>query len=78
VADCAADVAAIADLSRIQRPVRIWQGAQDQFVPHAHGEWLAAHAPGARAELRSEYGHLSLALGAFGEILDELLADAQR
>jgi pimeloyl-ACP methyl ester carboxylesterase len=61
------------DLAGINAPVSIWQGRQDLMVPIAHGEWLAAHIPGARAQLRPEHGHLSLGVGAFGEILDDLL-----
>ena len=61
------------DPSEIRVPVSIWQGRQDLMVPIAHGEWLAAHIPGARVHLRPEHGHLSLGIGAFGEILDELL-----
>jgi pimeloyl-ACP methyl ester carboxylesterase len=62
------------DLSDISCPVTIWQGAQDRMVPLAHGEWLAAHVPGARAKLLADHGHLSLALGHYGELLDDLLA----
>jgi pimeloyl-ACP methyl ester carboxylesterase len=46
------------------------------FVPFSHGEWLAAHVAGARPRLRLEHVHLSLAIGAYGEILDDLLAAA--
>ncbi|HUB03720.1 MAG TPA: alpha/beta hydrolase [Solirubrobacteraceae bacterium] len=62
------------ELSDISRPVTIWQGAQDRMVPIAHGEWLAAHVPGARARLLPDHGHLSLALGHYGEVLDDLIA----
>jgi pimeloyl-ACP methyl ester carboxylesterase len=55
-------------------PVAIWQGDQDRMVPSAHGEWLAANIPLARAHLRPGEGHLSLVVGGFGEILDDLLA----
>jgi pimeloyl-ACP methyl ester carboxylesterase len=64
------------DLEEIRVPVTIWQGAQDLMVPFAHGRWLAANIPGARAELRPEHGHLSLAVGSFGDVLDDLLRDA--
>src|SRR5207244_12918405 len=62
------------DLADTRRPVTIWQGRQDRFVPAAHGEWLASRIPGARAQLRPEHGHLSLAVSAYAEVLDELIA----
>ncbi|MCW2766128.1 MAG: alpha/beta hydrolase fold protein, partial [Nocardioides sp.] len=48
------------DLASIRVPVAIWQGRQDAMVPYAHGEWLAAHVPGAQAHLFEDEGHLSL------------------
>jgi pimeloyl-ACP methyl ester carboxylesterase len=66
------------ELSDISCPVTIWQGAQDLMVPLAHGEWLAAHIPGARANLLVDHGHLSLALGHYGEFLDDLIANGSR
>jgi pimeloyl-ACP methyl ester carboxylesterase len=64
------------DLDAITRPVAIWQGEQDRFVPFAHGEWLAGHVSGARPQLRPREGHLSLVIGAYGELLDDLIASA--
>jgi pimeloyl-ACP methyl ester carboxylesterase len=64
------------ELSSISVPVSIWQGRHDLMVPFAHGEWLAAHIPGAKAQLRPEHGHLSLAIGSIGEIFDDLLESA--
>ncbi len=54
-------------------PVAIWQGDQDRMVPYAHGRWLAAHVPGARAHLMPGEGHLTLTITAIGDILDDLL-----
>jgi pimeloyl-ACP methyl ester carboxylesterase len=71
------DLALVADwgfeLGQVAAPVSIWHGAKDQAVPLAHADWLARHLPGARAELRSGDGHLSITLGCYGEILDALL-----
>jgi pimeloyl-ACP methyl ester carboxylesterase len=49
------------DLGSIRVPVSIWQGAHDRMVPFSHGEWLAAHVPGARVHLYDDEGHISLA-----------------
>ena len=62
------------DVGAIAVPVTIWRGAQDLMVPFAHGEWLANHASGARAELRSEHGHISLVVEAFDQIVSALAA----
>jgi pimeloyl-ACP methyl ester carboxylesterase len=64
------------DLASIRVPVTVWQGEQDRFVPLAHGAWLAANVPSAKARLEPDHGHLSLVLTAYGEILDELIAAA--
>ncbi|HEU4832209.1 MAG TPA: alpha/beta fold hydrolase [Actinomycetota bacterium] len=64
------------ELSSIGVPVSVWQGRQDLMVPFAHGEWLVEHIPTARSRLRPDHGHLSLAVGSFGEILDDLLEAA--
>jgi pimeloyl-ACP methyl ester carboxylesterase len=54
-------------------PVAIWQGDQDMMVPFAHGQWLAAHIPGARTHLLPGEGHLSLTVSSLDRILDDLL-----
>jgi pimeloyl-ACP methyl ester carboxylesterase len=62
------------ELDEIRLPTFIWQGAHDRMVPYAHGEWLAAHIPGAQARLFPEHGHLTLAVDSIPRIVDELLA----
>ena len=52
----------------------IWQGAQDRMVPYRHGVWLADNIPGARRRLFPAEGHLSIAVGSFDRILDDLLS----
>jgi pimeloyl-ACP methyl ester carboxylesterase len=63
-------------LGAIAPPVSLWQGDADLMVPFAHGEWLAAHLPGARVHLLPGEGHLSIGVGRIEEILDDLLAAA--
>jgi pimeloyl-ACP methyl ester carboxylesterase len=56
----------------------IWQGDQDNMVPFAHGQWLAAHIPDARVHLRPGAGHLTMTVTIIGAILDDLLSLAGR
>ncbi len=65
------------DLGAIRLPVTVWQGSHDRMVPFAHGQWLAAHVPDARARLSDGHGHLSL-IASLEEILDDLLAGVER
>ena len=71
------DLAFVADwgfsLEALAGRVAIWQGDQDRMVPFAHGQWLAARIPGARAHLEPGEGHLTMTVTAIGRILDDLL-----
>ncbi|WP_198950431.1 alpha/beta fold hydrolase [Kineosporia sp. A_224] len=60
-------------LDDLRCPVSVWQGGVDLMVPAAHGAWLAQRIPAARAHLLPDEGHLSIAVGKVGEVLDELL-----
>jgi pimeloyl-ACP methyl ester carboxylesterase len=58
------------DVADITVPVSVWQGSHDLMVPFAHGQWLAAHVPGARVHLFDDEGHISL-----WQRIDEVLAE---
>ncbi len=45
------------DVAQISVPVLLLHGAQDQGVPISHGQWLAAHIPGAEARFIDDEGH---------------------
>ena len=62
------------DLGAIEVPVTIWQGGEDRMVPFAHGKWLADHVSGAKPRLLPAEGHLSLLIGAYGDVLDDLVS----
>ncbi len=65
------------ELSEIDVPVSLWQGAEDLMVPFAHGQWLASNLPTARTHLFEDEGHISLFVGAIDRILDDLVAMGQ-
>ena len=60
-------------LDALAGPAAIWQGDQDRMVPYAHGQWLAAHIPGARVHLEPGAGHVTMIVTAIDRILDDLL-----
>ncbi|MGY2874968.1 pimeloyl-ACP methyl ester carboxylesterase [Marmoricola sp. URHA0025 HA25] len=65
------------DLAAITVPTYVWQGSDDLMVPFHHGEWLAEHLPGAVAHLEQGEGHFSVAVGALGRMLDEVLVHVE-
>jgi pimeloyl-ACP methyl ester carboxylesterase len=56
------------DLDQISVPVLVVHGREDMFVPFGHGEWLAAHVPGAEAWLLDNDGHVTLLENRIGEV----------
>ena len=56
------------DLAQISVPVLVVHGRQDMFVPFGHGEWLAAHVPGAEPWLLDDDGHVTLMENRMGEV----------
>ena len=63
----------LALLSQQRVPTYVWQGTADLMVPPAHAQWLAAHLPDAVLHLEEGEGHLSVSVGAFPRMLEELL-----
>ena len=61
------------DLQEVSIPTMIWQGSADLMVPFVHGRWLSSRLAHATVHLEQGEGHLSIALGAIGPMLDELL-----
>ena len=60
------------DPGSVSKPVILLQGADDLMVPFAHGQWLAAHIPSARAHLVPGEGHLSVAAKHLAGAIREL------
>jgi pimeloyl-ACP methyl ester carboxylesterase len=56
------------DLAAIETPVLLWHGEHDQFVPFAHGRWLAERIPNVDARLSPDDGHLTLATRRIPEV----------
>jgi len=54
--------------------VQVWHGSQDQFVPVAHGRWLAQRIPGAEEHVYDEDGHLTLQIARIGDVHAWLVA----
>ena len=60
-------------MTNLTVPVTLWHGEEDRFIPLSHAEWLATHLPNVKARIRPGDGHLSLLIGSYGDVLDDLL-----
>jgi len=61
----------------IKVPVRLWHGADDQFAPPSHTEWLAARIPDAKLEVQPGAAHFG-ALSVVPRLLEWLIAAQPR
>jgi pimeloyl-ACP methyl ester carboxylesterase len=61
------------DLNDIKVPVLLLHGEHDQFVPAAHGRWLAERIPGVQAEISAQDGHLTLLTRRFRDVHEWLI-----
>ena len=62
------------DLSKIDKPVIIYQGDDDFMVPHAHSIWLNKHIPTSTLKFIPGHGHISLGEEFRPEIIKEAVA----
>ncbi|HWJ82986.1 MAG TPA: alpha/beta hydrolase [Nocardioides sp.] len=60
-------------LDAVAVPTYLWQGTADLMVPFHHGEWLADNIPGVVPHLIDGEGHLSILVGAFEQMVEELV-----
>jgi pimeloyl-ACP methyl ester carboxylesterase len=58
----------------IERPVLLLHGADDRFVPVAHGRWLAARIPVVVPWIAAADGHLTLLERRLHEVNEWLLS----
>ena len=61
------------ELSKIEKPVLIWQGDDDFMVPREHSNWLAKHIPDSKLNFVSGHGHISLVQNYRSEIITQAL-----
>jgi len=62
------------ELDEVVVPVTVWHGCDDLIVPLAHSQWLAKKLPNADFRPLPGVGHISLAAGGYGAVLDALIA----
>ncbi len=62
------------DISKIDKPVVIYQGDDDFMVPHAHAYWLKKHIPTAKLNFVPGHGHISLGEHFRPNIIQEAVA----
>ena len=62
------------DISKIEKPVIIYQGDDDFMVPHAHSYWLNKHIPNSKLKFVPGHGHISLGEEFRPEIIKEAVA----
>jgi pimeloyl-ACP methyl ester carboxylesterase len=61
------------DITKIDKPVVLYQGDDDFMVPHAHGYWLEKKIPTAKLNFVPGHGHISLIFEYRNQIIREAL-----
>lgn len=61
------------EITKIDKPVVLYQGDDDFMVPHAHGYWLEKKIPTAKLNFVPGHGHISLIFEYRNQIIKEAL-----
>jgi pimeloyl-ACP methyl ester carboxylesterase len=61
------------DITKIEKPIELWQGDDDFMVPHAHGKWLADKIPTSKLIFVPGEGHISLGVNKRHDIIKNAL-----
>ena len=62
------------DITKIDKPVILYQGDDDFMVPHAHGYWLEKKIPTAKLNFVPGHGHISLIFKYRDQIINEAVS----
>ena len=58
------------DIEAIDRPVQMWIGSNDEFIPVAHAEWFGNHVRDIALHILEGQDHVSIMVEHFDKILD--------
>ena len=62
------------DTEAIDRPVQMWIGSHDEYIPVAHAEWFGNHVRAVDLHILEGQDHVSIMVEHFDQILDSAIS----
>jgi pimeloyl-ACP methyl ester carboxylesterase len=62
------------DIGAIDRPVQMWIGDTDEFIPVSHAQWFAKHVRNIDLHILEGQDHISIMVEHFDQILEGALS----